>query len=314
MSVIVEGPKSVFLGAQAWVVEDGRELAWAETHVVRNPALKYIVGRYVEASTANDNGHIFDLAELGQAQKTIPNSPLNMLHHPHYIVGNFIASELIYPTEASAGAEQPLNPYVEALSAFYRYYFPDEYLEVEKAHASGSLFYSMECVPQTVKCAAVCGMSYAYDGRQSPTYCDHLNQPAAKKRLGNPHFMGGALIIPPAKPGWKGADITEMSSLIAAHAEEADTAYRAVKTQLPHLGESQWEAMVAQLMKMAYIEAGMTPPSVSLPTIQTATDLADAIKAYGSAKAADKPALQAHIKRHAKALGKTELLPAGWSV
>lgn len=306
--VMVEGPKSVFLGTQAWVVEEGREMAWAQTHITRNPALKYILGRYVEADSANENGHIFDLAELPAAQKTIPNSPLNMLHHPHYIVGNFMASELVYPTEATAGAEQPLNPSVEALSAFWRYYFPDEYIEVEKAHASGSLFYSMECVPQTVKCAAVCGMSYAYDGRQSPTYCDHLNQPAAKKRLGHPHFMGGALIIPPAKPGWKNADITQLSSLMDAHVAEADAAYRAIKEELPHLGERQWEAMVGQLMKMAY--ADMATP---LPTIRTSTDLVDAIKNIGKAKPEDQGKIKAHIVGIAKALGCQDLLPGGWS-
>jgi hypothetical protein len=215
---------------------------------------------------------------------------------------------LVYPTGTTAGA-QLANPFIEALSAFYRYYFPEEYIEVEKAHKEGALYYSMECVPATVRCTAVCGQEYAYDGRQSETYCEHMNKPGAQKRLGKPHFMGGALIIPPTLPGWKGADITEMSALFQAHADEAATAYNDIKATLPHLAEHQWEAMVAEVLRLHADDSTETP----LPGIRTAQDLADAIKVYKMAAPADKPRIKAHILRKAKALEPSVVLPAGWA-
>lgn len=331
MSVVVEGNRAVYLGAQAWLVDDTRELAWAEKHVVNNRSLKYVLGRYVEADTPNENGHIFDLKELGEAQRSIPNSPLNLLHRPHYIVGNFVASELVYPTAAHASSQEPLNPWVEALAAFYRYYYPDEFAEVEKAHADGALFFSMECVPETVSCAGVCGASFAYQGRQSDTYCDHLNQPAAKKRLGKPHFTGGALIMPPTQPGWKRADITQVSALMAAHASEAEEAYRQVSSDTSHLDAKRWEGMVGQLMTYAYREmegeeardfstdqrkslakSGAALPDGSYPIV-TAGDLANAIKAFGRSNPGDRAKVKAHIIKRARALKRTDLIPDGWN-
>jgi hypothetical protein len=324
MSIIVEGKKSVFLGAQAFLLDDSREVAWAEKHIMKHPTIRHLVGRYVEADNANSNGHIFDLKELEVAQKLIANTPLNMLHRPHYIVGHYIAAELVYPTD-QAGEGQS-NPYIEALSAFYRYYFPEEFDEVETAHKNGTLFYSMECVPKSVTCAAVCGQEFAYDGRQSPTYCDHLNQPGAKKRLNTPQFTGGAIIIPPIKPGWKRADITEVSALLAEHAVEAERLYDELKVELPNAAAQQWEAAVAQLLALAEAESakdfsssdrmklakqGHARPDGSFP-IQTVGDLANAIKAFGRAKPADRAAVKAHIKKRAAALGATSKLPEDW--
>jgi len=329
-SLILEGKRSVFIGSEAWLVEDSRELAWAENHVITNPMIKYILGRYVEADNANSNGHIFKLKQLETAQKTIPNSPLNLLHRPHYIVGNYIAAELCYPTGETADGE-PGNPYIEALASFYRYYFPDEFATVEKAHNDGVLYFSMECVPKTVACAGVCHQEYAYDGRQSPTYCEHLNVAGAQKLLGEPHFTGGALIIPPVKPGWNRADITQVSSLMTDYAQEAEMAYDSVRRTLPHLDALKWESMVVELMRMAYAEAegeyaknystqqrkAMAKTGVALPDgsypIADAEDLAHAIQAFGRSSPGDRAAVKSHIQKRATALGKTNLIPDNWN-
>jgi hypothetical protein len=321
MSVLIESERSVYLGAQAFLIEEGRELAWAERHVVRNPALKYVLGRFVEADQANQNGHIFDRKELEVAHTSIPNSPLNLLHQPRYIVGNFVAAEMLYPTGEKAASENPSNPYIEALASFWRYYFPDEFTAVERAHQEGSLFFSMECVPKTVNCAAVCGQTYQYDGRQSPTYCDHLNQAGAKKRLGEPHFTGGALIMPPAKPGWNHADVTQLSGLMARYAKEAEVAHDQISQEFGHLDASRWEAMVAQLMGFAYREVegewgrdfstaerkqlaakGHALPDGSYPIVSPQT-LSDAIQAIGRAGPGKRAQVIAHIKKRAAALG-----------
>lgn len=325
--MIVEGNRSVLLAGQAWVIEGDRELAWAERHVGKNPAHKYILGKYVEAETANDNGHIFDTKELETAQSSIAHSPLNLLHHPQYIVGSFIAAEMVYPIAASASVESPANPIVEALSVFWRYYFPQEYAEVEKAHSTGSLFYSMEAIPKSVTCAAVCGETFEYDGRFSESYCGHLNEPAAKKRLNQPHFMGGALIIPPSRPGWKGADITELSSLVESSGS-AQAIYEGLQADAPHLAASTWEDMMLQVLVAYHPETakkfstaerkqlasqGKALPDGSYP-IDDTQSLADAVKAFGREDPAKRGQLKAHIVKQAKALGKTDLLPDHWDV
>lgn len=327
--MIVEGKTSVVLAGQAWVVEEGREMAWAERHVGHNSAHKYVLGRYVQAETANDNGHIFDTKELETAQSTIAHSPLNLLHHPQYIVGAFIASEMVYPVAASAGMETPAHPIVEALSVFWRYYFPEEYKEVEKAHGNGSLFYSMEAIPVSVTCAAVCQQTYPYMGRQSDTYCDHLNGPGAVKRLNQPHFMGGALIIPPTRPGWKGADITELSSLIEGAGPAAEQIYQGLKADAPHLEPAAWEEMMLQVLSAYQVgdaesakkftterrkqlaSQGKALPDGSYP-IEDPEDLANAIKAFGRATPEERAQVKGHIIKRAKALGKTDILPDQW--
>ena len=317
--VLVEGPRSVFLGAQAFLVDDTRELAWAEKHVRKHPTLRYLIGRYVEADNANSNGHIFDLKELEKAQHDIAHTPLNLLHRPNYIVGHYVAAELMFPTEQAG--EGLSNPYVEALAVFYRYYYPAEFAMVESAHNNGTLYFSMECVPKTITCAAICGQEFAYDGRSSPTYCAHLNEPGARKRLNQPNFTGGALIVPPVKPGWKRADVTQLSALMAQHADEVEPTHQEVKTEMPDMTATQWEGTVDQLAMMAYVEMegehardfsiderkalakkGHALPDGSYPIV-TPVDLANAVRAIGRAGQGKRAQVIAHIKKRAAALG-----------
>lgn len=255
MSVTVWGSKSIYLGcAAALLGEDGageRAMAWAEPHIVRNPALRYIVGRYVEADNPNENGHLFPLETLKSAQQSISHSPLNMVHRPHHVVGHFMATEMLIPDAAASAAGEHAE--VEALSAFYAYYFKEELVAVQSAHNSGQLFYSMECIPQEgITCPVEgCGTSAPYTGLQSPLYCEHMNAPGGAMKLNNPHFVGGALIVPPTKPGWRRADITNLSSLIEQYENEAAMAYEQVKAETPHLGPEQWEYVMSMLLGLA---------------------------------------------------------------
>jgi hypothetical protein len=328
--LLVEASRSVYLGAQAYLLDDSREMAWADGKSLRkHPTIRYLAGRYVEADNANSNGHVFKLEELENAQHDIAHTPLNMLHRPHYIVGHYIDAQLMFPKdEAGEGLS---NPYVEAVAAFYRYYFPDEFAEVERAHKEGSLFYSMECVPKSVTCTAVCGQEFAYDGRTSPTYCAHINEPGAVRTLNQPGFTGGALIIPPIKPGWKKADITEVSRLLRQHSEQAEHLYDDVRSEMPNASVEQWEWTVGQLLDMAYedieggewardfntakrkqlAKSGAALPDGSYPIV-TVQDLANAIRAYGRANPSDRARVKAHIKKRAAALGATSKLPKDW--
>ena len=243
--VTVETNGRFYLGGRAALVSDlDREVAWAE-HVVRqDPDIKWILGNYVQADVANDNGHIFPLADLEQLHHTVVGKPLNMLHHENYIVGAYAGTELVHPSgeNAAAGID---TPFVEAVAGMWHRLFPDEYQLVKKAHADGTLFFSMECLPKTVTCPG-CSMVAAYAGPTSDTYCDHMNAPRGPKVLNQPVFGAGAIIIPPVRPGWSRADITQLDKLMRD--ASSPQVYAAMQQIAPELEPAQWEHMMAWVM------------------------------------------------------------------
>ncbi len=249
----VERNNHFLLGARAHVVDTAKEVAWAESYVRPDPNIKWILGNFVEADNPNENGHIFPLEDLKAAQRTIPHKPLNMLHHGRYIVGVFAAIEMLWPQDAESASDN--HPYIEALSAFWQHQFPDEYAVVQRAHDDGALFYSMEAVPESLNCTQE-GCKFketavAYAGRTSDTYCAHMNEPRGQKILNKPHFGAGALIVPPVRPGWKKADINELSSLLISNADESETLYDQMEETFPHLGPKEWEAFMALILLQA---------------------------------------------------------------
>lgn len=331
MTAWVEGDRGFFLGCQAQLIDNDREVAakaWFSDKVKKNPAHRFIVGRFVEAGSVNKNKHLFTLEGLQMGRPSIEHAPLNINHVPRRVIGAFVGAELIYPTAAPAQAvdlsnlgvqatttssvssftyasntshlllspslnplfepvtaevdavecdcdcddpatcackdcpnshKDPLeekaaetavavNPHIEALAVVWKYYFPNEFAEVEMAHQEGRLFYSMECVPERIKCSGDtgCGESYEYHGRQSDEYCDHLNESASVKELIKPHFTGGAAVIPPEVPAWADADVY---ALVAKHSELAETIYEQVKTESPHLSPREWEAQMAVILQ-----------------------------------------------------------------
>lgn len=252
MSVVIEGQKSFFLGSQAVLLDESREMAWAERSIKPNRALRYVLGKYVEANRANLNNQFWALDQLLLSQPTIANSPMNMLHHPRHVVGHFLDTEMLYPMGEEAG-EETTHPYIEALACFYRYYFPEELKLVEAAHATGTLFFSMECVSESITCGGVegCAREFPYMGPQDKSYCEHLNSGTSTKQLNKPHFLAGALIIPPERPGWTGAAIRDLSALVKEHQVEAEQAYEQVKTELPNGTEAQWEFLMGELLKLS---------------------------------------------------------------
>jgi hypothetical protein len=354
--MIVEGSDFLHLGFPAFLVTEDRELAWAEKYVRRDPDLSWILGNYVEADNSNDNGHIFPLAELTAAQATLFHKPLNMLHHARYCVGTFVGAELTTPP-AAAGASlefnpsmtsmvpyvvssggttytisgttnvttnTPLiagrNPILEALAVFWKHNFPEEAQVIQKAHAEGSLYFSMETVPDEIECAAEqCKKRVKYAGRQHDSYCCHMNDVGGRKKLYKPHFNAGALIFPPVRPGWRKAEINELSQLLHDHADMAEKVYAGLEHDLPHLEASQWESMMSMIMLQAkqfstekrqkLAKSGKAMPHGGFP-IENAQDLRNAIQAFGRAK--DKAAAKAHIIKRARALGLTKMLPKDW--
>lgn len=248
-NVIFEGENAIYFASRAVILDETYEQAWAEKHIKVNPYNSWILGKYVEADRANSNRQRFQLADLRAKRESINYAPLNMNHTPH-IVGTMVANELVYPVSEDENAGQP---FVEALSAMWKARFTDDYRVVESAHKSGTLFYSMECLPETITCGGETGCqgSFEYAGRQHSSYCEHLNDPSGSsdKIMGNPHFVGGALIVPPHRPGWNNASIGEISQLL----EESVAAGNAVEEaarEFENLNASESEQLIAHLVAM----------------------------------------------------------------
>ena len=77
------------------------------------------------------------------------------------------------------------------------------------------------------------------------------------------------------------------------------------------LGEWDEKRQFSDRERSKLAEEGAAMPGGRYP-IRTRQDLLNAIKAYGRGAPADKPAIMRHIKKRAKALGLTDLLPDGW--
>jgi hypothetical protein len=250
---VFEGNKSIFLTSRAHMVEPGDpnlELAWAENHMYQNRNYSWVLGKYVEADRANTNRQRFSFADLEAKIGCLKYGPLNV-NHSSLIVGNVPASEIVFPIGGEGAAEAtPLNPYVEALSVLWKARFPEVAEKVEKAHAEGLLFYSMEARPEQINCGE-CDKTFEYISRTDPSYCDHLNDFTASsdKNLINPDFMGNALILPPNRPGWRHAAISEVSALIETQLRENEEAFEQVKAQYS-LDTATAEHMMRTLLEL----------------------------------------------------------------
>lgn len=334
--LVVQAQRGFHVLSLAEVVDtETKETAasWASEHIRLRPDFGWIVGRYVEADKPNRNGHIFPIEDLRASHDGVVHTPLNMLHRSHHVVGTFTATSLLAGIESSipfAASEQAaaLNAHVEALSAFWRYVFPDEYRATQQAFRERSAWLSMEAVPKTITCVHD-NLTFKYHGPVHDSYCAHLlASPRAQRRLNGPHFVGGAVIIPPTRPGWANADIRNIAGVIEKHLDEADQIYEAVSAAAPHLDSAAWEAVMTKVLAHAFggepvefarsfsteereklAREGKAMPDKSFP-IEKESDLRNAIQAYGRAK--NRAAAKRHIMKRARALGLEHLIPDEW--
>lgn len=254
--IIIAGPASVTITTRASVVVEDREVAWAaaKEKIRTRPDMGWLVGRYLGTDVANENGHIFRLADIETAHQRIVHTPLNMLHRSTHVIGSYVAAELVRPSPAvqssfTTTANTVETGHVEALAAVWRYVFPDEWDTIREANEEGTLFYSMEAIPKSVTCPT-CTATCAYAGPASDSYCEHMAKTGGPRILDDPLFVGGAIVVPPAKPGWRGADITELAS-----AEQLDN----LSDQIAKTGlDPAWaEQLMSQLLGGAF--AGVDP-------------------------------------------------------
>lgn len=271
----------VFLDS-ATLLPDDRDIAghWASNYINDNPAYRWVVGKYVEADNPNRNNQMWALSELEGSKASILHAPLNILHRPQHIVGSFTGAEMNYPTDAASKKEtdshpnDPNNdegpnndmkkkkkakksvsdvtdpyPYMGAVAAFWKSYYPTELVVVERAFNEGSLFFSMECVSDTITFKTPAGLTetFKYAGPKSPTYGSWGDR-ANIRQFNKPHFLAGALIFPPAAPGWQGASIKEISKKVDANISDAEIVYEMFKGASPHLAPTVWEELMLSVV------------------------------------------------------------------
>lgn len=245
MTIFTENKESFFLSAPVTILDLDRDTAseWAGKHIVNNASIKWIVGKYVEADNPNSNGQQWSLEDLRSSQSSIQHTPMNLAHRSRSIVGTFVASEMIYPDFEGA------NPYIETLGAFWKYYFPEELAMIETAYSMGALYQSMECVSESVTCVGdnSCGQTFEYAGPMSETYCEHILSRASSRQLNNPHFLAGALIYPPDRPGWKNASVNELSLLVSDDTKH--DLVHSIAMESPELSAEVWENLMFQLIE-----------------------------------------------------------------
>jgi hypothetical protein len=232
-----------------------------------NPYMQWIQGRFVEAEKANHNGAFWSTADLQFGEMSVKHGPLNWLHEGRKVVGTIADNALIQPAPPLQAASssgfitsdttnaitisglhpQP-RPYIAAVSAVWQWLYPDEAKVIAQASDRKDLYYSMECVAQGMQCVASdeskgCGETYDYFtamGDPSST-CKHIAERTASRRMVSPSFLGGAVIVPPTKPGWGEANaaVMQQAASLAADVAPADA------------NTGQWELLMGAVLAYA---------------------------------------------------------------
>lgn len=238
-------PQSTLERAFVMTAESGRTIITAPLREVASdhPGFTMLRGRFVEADIPNDNGALWTSDDLQLGGATVVGGPLNWLHQERKIIGTLTAAELVEGREAAA---QGLGNHIVSDAVMWNFLYPNEATAVERASASGDLYFSMECLSREVACIDApgrpgCGESFAYADYDAGRTCMHLRQRSSLRRFVDPTFYGGAVIVPPVRPGWSKAN----AEVVRQAAEEAERA------SLDELTGEQATAMVAQILEWA---------------------------------------------------------------
>lgn len=220
-----------------------------------NPYMMWLQGRFVEAEKANRNGAFWSTEDLQFGEMSVKHGPLNWLHEEQTVIGTIADNALIHPQAQSQAASmismpQP-RPYMAAVSAVWKWVNPEKVAEIERAADMGKLYYSMECVAREMSCSSDethegCGKSFDYVTAmtQPNKVCEHIAARSSARRMVDPSFLGGAVIVPPVQPGWGSANVEVMRQQAAALAEQTHEA-------AGDMGDSQWESLMAQVVRFA---------------------------------------------------------------
>lgn len=236
-----------------------------------NPYFTWIQGRYVEAGKANANGAYWSTEDLQVGEMTVRHGPLNWLHDATTVIGTIADNKLIspepqyqqvaaqsvswnggaltvLPDTAKVSVAAVPRPYIAAVSAVWRWVHPDKAKAVEAASDAGTLWYSMECIAREVACTTDgtltgCGGKYDYlTAMVDPaSTCEHIRNRTSARRMVDPAFLGGGVIVPPVKPGWTDAhaEVLRQAAALAEQVAPADAV------------TSDWEQLLAAVINYA---------------------------------------------------------------
>lgn len=202
-----------------------------------NPHYLSLTGNFVGGDKPNRNGALWSAVDLERAADTVPYGPLNWLHEGRKVIGALTGAWF------HGGALDGGQPMIKADSVAWRWLYPSETAFIEAAVEAGHGFYSMECIGSGVECASHgCGtFEYADAMRRAPNVCEHVRERSGTRRIVDPVFLGGAAIVPPARPGWPDATLMRRSAPIAEAASAAQG----------DIGDREWELLMAMVVQFA---------------------------------------------------------------
>lgn len=237
-----------------------------------NPFITWVAGNFVEADKANSNKQFWTAGDLELAEYSIKYAPLNMVHKFRTPIGFYAATKkvklerslAVAGTDGAAGATDSGSMKIQALSGIWSHIFPWETALAEAADDKGLLFYSMECRGTHVTCAGPDGCGETFEYMATETHCEHLLERASIRHIVNPTFRGGALIVPPTKPGWKEASAEIITDAVmqeaASFAEQNEAAYNQLATDGLSLTAAGWEQLMGMVVAAAGATESIQPP------------------------------------------------------
>lgn len=259
-TLLVERNNRLFLANTARVVHSRGDVTddfaaaadWDFDHKTGSPFIKWITGDFVEADNPNQNKQFWTKDDLAMGEYSIKYAPLNMLHKQRQPVGFFAATKTIDLKDHAAAAG---TAKIEALSGMWAHIFPFESAVVDQADEAGALFYSMEVRGTHVHCAGDNGCDKSFDYMRPEDHCSHIKERSSIRHIVNPTFRGGALIIPPVKPGWASAHASVYEKAVrdeaSKYAELTEVAYRHLSDGGSEVTPAAWEHLMATVITMA---------------------------------------------------------------
>lgn len=212
-----------------------------------NPDIMWISGNFVEADTPNSNGQLWTAADLQMSEYTIRYAPLNVAHRFRHPVGFFADTRTVQLERA----QEQGSLKIQALAGLWAHVFPEHAAVVAAADTAGELFLSMECTGTHLVCAGDNGCGQRFDYQVADGHCEHLRNRTSIRHIVNPTFRGGALIVPPIRPGWKNASATVLSTEAMREAARWMDTQDGLADAASAMTAEEWHVLMALTIQVA---------------------------------------------------------------
>jgi hypothetical protein len=153
------------------------------------------------------------------AKGTVVNGPLNWLHEARHIIGTLAKADYVDPARPQArptqqGDPAAHQPHITATAAIWKWIYPDEAYVVQQASDQNSSGTPWSASPRRSNAPGPKRLRQHHQLRRymAGAACEHVTQRASVRQFVNPVFLGGAVIVPPTRPGWAEADASVMNT------------------------------------------------------------------------------------------------------